>query len=49
MPFSPEAQELLALNRFLDIKDPQLAFGVRQRTPANLDQAVGSLRPSFSR
>ena len=31
----PEAQELLALNRFLDeIKDPQLAFGVRQRTPA---------------
>ena len=39
----PEAQELLALNRFLDeIKDPQLAFGVRQRTPENLDQAVAS-------
>lgn len=39
----PEAQELLALNRFLDaIKDPQLAFGVRQRTPANLDQAVAA-------
>ena len=38
-----EAQELLALNRFLDeIKDPQLAFGVRQRTPENLDQAVAS-------
>ena len=36
-----EAQELLALNRFLDeIKDPQLVFGVRQRAPANLDQAV---------
>ena len=38
-----EAQELLALNRFLDeIKDPQLAFGVRQRTPTNLDQAVAA-------
>ena len=31
----PEAQELLALNRFLDeIKDPQLTFGVTQRTHA---------------
>ena len=38
-----EAQELLALNRFLDeIKDPQLAFGVRQRAPINLDQAVAA-------
>ena len=39
----PEAQELLALNRFLDeIKNPQLVFGVRQRTPANLDQDISN-------
>ena len=31
--FQPEAQELLALNRFLDeIKDVRLAIGDRQRT-----------------
>lgn len=38
-----EAQELLALNHFLsEITDPQLAFGVRQRTPATLDAAVAA-------
>ncbi len=38
-----EAQELLALNRFLDeIQHPQLAFGVRQRTPSNLDEAIAA-------
>ena len=39
----PEAQELLALNGFLDeIKNPQLVFGVRQRAPAYLDQGVAA-------
>ena len=39
----PEAQELLALNRFLsEISDMQLAFGVRQRAPATLDAAVAA-------
>ena len=34
-------QEQLAFNGFLDvINDPQLEYRVRQRTPANLDQAV---------
>ena len=38
-----EAQELLALNNFLaQIDDPQLAFGVRQKTPATLDAAVAA-------
>ena len=38
-----EAQELLALNRFLsEITDVQLAFGVRQRAPATLDAAVAA-------
>ena len=31
----PKVQELITLNRFLvEIKDPQLTFGVRQRAPA---------------
>ena len=39
----PEAHKVLALNRFLDeIRDPQLAFGVRQRRPTTLDQAVAA-------
>ena len=38
-----EAQELLALNRFLsEISDVQLAFGVRQRVPTTLDAAVAA-------
>ena len=38
-----EAQELLALNQFLaQIEDPQLAFGVRQKTPTTIDAAVAA-------
>ena len=38
-----EAQELLALNQFLaQIEDPQLAFGVRQKTPTTVDAAVAA-------
>ena len=38
-----EAQELLALNRFLsEISDVQLAFGVRQRAPTTVDAAVAA-------
>ena len=38
-----EAQELLVLNHFLgQLEDPQLAFGVRQRTPATVDAAVAA-------
>ena len=36
-----EAQEALALNRFLtQLTNPQISFVVRQRQPANVDQAV---------
>ena len=39
-----EAQELLALNHFLDqIGDPQLSFAVRQRAPATVDTAVAAV------
>ena len=36
-----EAQETLALNRFLtQLEHPQINFAVRQKQPANIDQAV---------
>ena len=36
-----EAQEALALNRFLtQLEHPQINFAVRQKQPANIDQAV---------
>ena len=39
-----EAQRLLALNHFLaNIDNPQLAFGVRQRAPKTLDEAVAAI------
>ena len=39
-----EAQRLLALNHFLvNIDNPQLAFGVRQRAPTTLDEAVAAI------
>ena len=39
-----EAQRLLALNYFLaNINNPQLAFGVRQRAPKTLDEAVAAI------
>ena len=39
-----EAQRLLALNHFLaNIDNPQLAFGVRQRAPTTLDEAVAAV------
>ena len=38
-----EAQELLALNWFLsEVKDPQLTFGVRHKSPTKLDEAVAA-------
>ena len=38
-----ERQELLALNQFLArIEDPQLAFGVRRKTPTTVDAAVAA-------
>ena len=40
----PEAHQVLALNRLLyEIRDPQLASGVRQRRPSTLDQAVAAM------
>ena len=37
------AQELLVLNHFLgQLDDPQLALGVRQRTPTTVDAAVAA-------
>ena len=40
----PEAQELLALNQFLNqIEEQQLAFAVRQRSPATVDAAVAAV------
>ena len=41
-----EAQELLALNQFLaQIEDPQLMFGVCQKTPTTVDAAAIWLAP----
>lgn len=38
-----EAQELLALNQFLSqLEDSQLSFGVRQRNPKTVDEAVSA-------
>ena len=37
----PQARELLAVNAYLkQISNPQVAFAVRQKHPANLDEAV---------